>query len=252
MLDQILGGSSSGMSGANALALFQSITKTGLAAREAQFKKRADIQNEIAFFRQNAAKVQNTDGFFATKRLHAFALKAYGMPEEITYAGRSKQVMMSDTTSSTSLARRMSDPRHAAIAAAFDFAHKGVDKLKDPAFVEKVIANFVSSQYEANIGESAPALSDALYFRRKIGTLTSTYQLIGDGVLLGVVMDGAGIPRTAAGQSMEKLKANIEQKFDLKKAKDPAYVDKFIARFLVMRDIQAMLSSGSPLAGMLG
>lgn len=261
------GGAGIGITGtASSIAVFQTLLKGGLQSRTEQFKKRSDVQREIEYFRENAPKVTTTDGFFKDRRLHSFALSAYNLESELAFPARSKQVMMSDPSDPRSLARRMTAPAHREIATDFGFYQEKtsgetedqnnaqkVAKLHDKAFVEKVISKYVTNEFEQDVGASTPSVSDALYFRRKISTIRSAYELIGDGVMLGVVLDGQGIPRQATAQSVDRLKAMIEKGFDLERAKkDPVYVDKFLNRFIVMRDLQQMQSGRNPLLGLFG
>lgn len=253
-----------GGSSAQDIAVFQSLTRgSALADRVKQFAKSGEVEREVQYFRENISKVKSPEEFFKNRRLHAFALSAYDMEEELNYPARSKQVMMSDLNDRMSLANRMTAVGHREMALSFEFYKernanekpealelRQVAKLRDTAFVERVVSKYVQSEFEQQYRSNSPSVSDALYFKRKIASVTSTYQLIGDGVLLGVAMDGMGIPRALAGQSTEKLKEALDKGFDLARAKkEPEYLDRFLNRFIVMRDLQSMQNTRNPLLG---
>lgn len=257
-------GSNGGASTMPPLPVFQTLVKGGMAGRVEQFKKRADIQNEIKYFTENVGKVKTTEDFFKNYRFQKFALTAFDLEEEAQYPARSKQVMMSDTLDPRSLVNKMTSPLHREIALAFAFYKekkdgesfdafqlRSTEKLRDPAFVQQVVDRYVQAEFEQDLGATTPSVSEALYFRRRIQAAGSTFNLIGDGVMLGVVLDGTGIPRTATALKPERLKGMIEAKFDLARAKkDQAYLDNFLNRFIVMRDLRQMTQQRNPLLAM--
>jgi len=92
-----------------------------------------------------------------------------------------------------------------------------------------------------------PTLTDGLYFERKIKSVTSGYQIISDPVLFPVIKTALNIPNAAVTGSIERLNEWIERDFDLTRVNDTKYIRGIVNRFLVLKDVQAKLASGSPL-----
>jgi Protein of unknown function (DUF1217) len=236
-------------SSVSAIPFFARLAKIPRGVSEAEFQKRPDIAKKIQNFRDQVANIEKVDDFFKNRRVLEFSLSAYGMEVETNYPARIKQVMMSSPEDRYSVANRMADERYRTLMKDFQFATEGVAKLKDPAFIDKIVKDYVTQQFEKVTGESNPALTDALYFQRKIGTLTRTSQLYGDPVMFSVVKEALSISDGAVAGSGSQLTSLIEKGFDVSKVGDTAYVDRFIQRYLAMKEIKAQASSSNPLLG---
>jgi hypothetical protein len=232
------------------IALYGRLSKADPAEEMAKFAKRPEIAREIQYFRDTIGQLQNPDEFLKNRRLLGFALAAYNMESQVNYPGRLRQVVMSDPADRYSVANRMADDRYRQIAADFSFVNDGMESFKDPQYVEFLVQGYLTNEYEKDVGRLNPALTEAMYFRRKIGSLTRTSQLLGDIQLFDVVKEGLGIPNAAVLVSVERLTERIERGFDISRAQDPAYVDSFVKRYLAMKDLNAQGgSSGSALMG---
>jgi len=234
----------------DALAMYQRFNPTTLAADQKRFAKRGDVKNEIAYFREKVAKVATPEEFMKDFRLMKFALSAFSMESQMDYPARIKQILMSDLNDDKALVNRMSDSRYRSLNRAFDFVNSGVQKLKSQSFIDSLVENYVANQHETSLSQLNPTLTDALYFERKIKTVTSGYQIIGDPVMFPVIKTALNIPNAAATGSVERLKDWIERDFDLKRVNDTAYVRGVVNKFLVLKDVQAKLAQGSPLLNM--
>jgi hypothetical protein len=232
------------------IALYGRLSKADPAEEMAKFAKRPEIAREIQYFRDTIGQMQTPDDFLKNRRLLRFALSAYNMESQVDYPGRLRQVVMSDPQDRFSVANRMADDRYRQIAADFAFVTEGMDSFKDPQYIEFLVQGYLTNEYEKDVGKLKPALTDAMYFRRKIGSLSKTSQLYGDIQLFDVVKEGLGIPNSAVLASVERLTERIERGFDISRAQDPAYVDNFVKRYLAMKDMNAQGgASGSSLIG---
>lgn len=231
----------------DAFAMFQRFNPTTLAADRARFAKRGDVKNEIAYFREKVAKVTTPEEFMKDFRLMKFALSAFSMESQMDYPARIKAVLMGDLNDDKALVNRMSDPSYRSINRAFDFFNSGVSKLKNQSFIDSLVENYVANQHEQSLSQMNPTLTDGLYFERKIKSVTSGYQIISDPVLFPVIKTALNIPNAAVTGSIERLNEWIERDFDLTRVNDTKYIRGIVNRFLVLKDVQAKLASGSPL-----
>jgi len=234
----------SGFGGASlpAFPLYQSLAKTR-DKQFAAFERQPQVQREVDYFLKTAGKVKTVDEFLGDRRLLAFALSAYGMEGEIDYLGRIRKVLSEPVSDSNSLANKLIDPRFKKIAQAFSFGEVGTLKLGLSSFLNEVVDKYKTNEFERYLGNQNPALREAEYFRRNAGSVENGYNILGDTVLRSVVTTALGLPPEIAVQSVEKQKALIEKRLDVKDLQDPEFVDKFLRRFLILSD-QASAQAG--------
>jgi len=231
-------------------AVFQSLTAEKIAIGQAKLAKSGVVKGDIEHFRAKVAKCKTPDDFLKDYRLLKFALTAYSMEDQIQYPARIKQIFKDDPSDRTALVNRMTASGYKELNADFAFFSKGVKNLQDPKFIDKVVKKYEQSQYEISLGNTNPALTDALYFQRKISGVTNGYQIIGDPVLFAVAKTALNIPQAAVTGDVKRLKQWIENKIDLKKVSQPAYVKKIVDRFLVLKDVETRQTSGGGLLDM--
>jgi len=234
-------------------ALYAGLTDARRTAAKAQVAKRGDVKAEAAYFRAAVAKMKTPEDFFKNYRALKFAMTAFDMGTQMQYPARLKQIMMSDPTDPLSLVNRMTDPAYRTINNSFKLYNGTLDRLQDPTFINKVVEKYTNATYEQGLGDMNPALTDALYFERTIGTVKNGYQIISDPILFRVVKTANNLPDAVAGGSkVEALKTWVEKNFSLSKANDAAYVKKYITRYLALSDMkdQQGANGGNALVGM--
>lgn len=206
------------MSGVSAALSFQMLQKNP-TQQIAQFGQTAQIMREVEYFKKKAGSLESMDDLIKDRRLMNFALSAFSLDDEAQYPARLKKVLESDLDDNASLANRLSDNRYREIAAAFDYAKSGMDKLQDAAFLEELSQKYVLNEFEKALGNNNPALREATYFLRNIGNVTSPYEILGDNVLRSVVTFTLNLPQQIAVQSVESQARLIEGRLDLDKFK---------------------------------
>jgi len=237
-----------------AMVIYRSLVKTR-DAQFASFQKQPTIKKDVAYFLEQAPKVKTVDEFLADRKLMKVALSAFSLEGEMQYLGRMRKVLSESVTDPDALANKLLDPRFKEIAKAFMFGDLGVGNLKLNFFLREIADRFLTNEFEKSLGEKNPALREAEYFRRKIGAVDNAYNILGDSVLRSVVVTALGLPTEIAIQPIEKQKALIDARVKIKDLKDPAFVEKFIQRFLIQRDLaaqqQALNTVGDPILSLL-
>jgi len=221
-----------------AYPIFQALQQTR-DRQFAAFERDPLVSREAAYFMERAGQVKSVEEFLADRRLLAVALSAFGMDEEINYLGRIKKVLSESVADKDALANKLIDPRFKEIAEAFKFAELGTFNLGLSAFRRDIVAKYKTNEFEKFLGEQNPALREVEYFRRKVGEVENTYDILGDKVLRSVVTFGLQLPVEIALQSVEKQKALIDARVDIEDFKDPEFVEKFAARYLILKDSEA-------------
>jgi hypothetical protein len=205
----------------------------------AQFAQRPLVEREAEYFLKEAKKVETVDDFLNNRRLMAVALSAFGMDEEINYMGRIKKVMSESIDDKDALMNKLIDPRFKEIATEFALGDVGTLKLGLNSFLREIVEKFKVNEFEKYLGEQNPALREVEYFKRNIGKIENTYNILGDKVLRSVVTFGLQLPPEMALQSIEKQKSLIDKRLDFEDFKDPEFVDKFVRRFLILKDAES-------------
>jgi hypothetical protein len=220
-----------------ALPVWQRLQKTGDEAME-RFEKRPNVQREMEYFRDAARKLallgrpregqpalsaaqekarirRVVEEFTNDPRMMRFVLSAFGMEGEEKNLGRLKKIFNEDPKNEKSLASRMIDPRFKRIAEAFDFFNRGTTRLTSATFLAQVEDRYIVNEYEKSLGEQNPALRQASYFVRNIGSVQNVFQILGDNVLRSVVTTALQLPKETINLSIEKQAALIEEKLKI-------------------------------------
>lgn len=238
-------GTGTGGGGMSSLLLFRTLQNSGEAQKQT-YAKQPQVQREIDYFLENAKKLDSPEDFFKDRRLMQVALGAFGLEQELNYTARIKAIMTQDPEAKESLVNRMAEPRYKQISEAFGFFGSGVENLKDEKFLQDIADKYLTNQFEKNLGGGNEALREAAYFRRKVAETAEDgdiYKLMGDKVMRSVITETLRIPKETVNQSLERQARVIESKVKVEDFKDPAFVDKFLARFLTQKDAEAQLAN---------
>ena len=199
-----------------ALASFKMLVKTRNTQLDV-FAKQAKMLKDAEYFKNKIAKIETPEQLVKDRRLLTIVTSAFGLDGEEKYGGKIRKILESDLKDPNSFANRQVDPRFKQMAEAFKFKEFGSFYLKQNFFMNDVLNRYVRNEFEKSLGQKNPALREAAYFLRTIGDVKDTYQILGDKVLRSIVTTALGLPPEIANQSIEKQKALIDAKLDVKK-----------------------------------
>ncbi len=211
-----IGASSGGIPAIPALASFKLLMKSRNQQLDI-FAKQAKVLKDIEYFKSKIGKIETPEQLVKDRRLLMFVTSAFGLEGEEKFGGRVRKVLESDLKDPNSFANRTIDPRYKELANAFKFKELGSFYLKQNLFMNDIANRYVRNEFEKSLGDKNPALREAAYFLRTIGGVKDTYQILGDKVLRSIVTTALGLPANIAVQSIEKQKALIDAKLDIKK-----------------------------------
>jgi len=238
LLSIAFGGGGDGGASQAAFPIYQALTQSR-DKQFASFEKQPLIQREAAYFLEEAKKVTTVEEFLDDRRLLSVALSAFGLEEELQYLGRIKKVLTEFTEDKDSLVNKLIDPRYKEIAEKFQFDILGTFNLGVTSFLTDIVDKYKTNEFEKFLGDQNSALREAEYFRRNVGKVENTFNILGDKVLREVVTFGLQLPREIVLQSIDKQKSLIDNRVDIEKFKDPDFVDDFIRKYLILKDAQA-------------
>jgi hypothetical protein len=214
------------------------VTRVGASPSDAAAAKQEGI-----FYHNTITKVRSLDDFLADKRLVAYVTKAFGVDANVS-KDTLRKVLTSDPMDKSSFVNRKGqDPRFRDLAAAFNFSADG--KLKrvaaQPAQSQSNILDisdsYVRQTMESDAGEQNEGVRLALYFQRKAASVTSPLDILADKALLKVVRTALGLPESISQAGIDVQAAMIKKRVDVADFQDPKKVDKFLARFASMYDV---------------
>ncbi len=220
--------------GGNPITALQQAEKGGPKEIE-RTAKQPEVKRDIAAFRKAVATAKNLDELLANPTARRVLLTANGLGDQVDSVALAKKALGSDPDSKTSLATKLTDKRWLAVAKTFDFNHKGLDVLKQEASLSTVASGYAEVTWRKSLDASTPGLSRALDFRAKAAGITSTLQILGNGVLRDVVTTALGLPKEIALQSLEAQEKAISSRLDITKFKDPKFTEQFTRRFLLAK-----------------
>jgi hypothetical protein len=99
--------------------------------------------------------------------------------------------------------------------------------------IKAVGDDYVAEKRLDNLDEQMPGLGSAILFKKVAKDFKSTIGILGSALGREVVTTALGLPKQIALQSLEAQTKAIDQRLDVKKLQDPAFVDKLVQRYLI-------------------
>jgi hypothetical protein len=217
------------------IADYQRISKDMVRSLSITAKK-PDVSRETTYYLANIGKVTTVDDFLKDYRLFSYAMKAYGL-SDMTYAKAfMRKVLTEGTSSSTSFANKLSDPRYKDFANAFNFAALGDKATQASAAQNGTATLYVQQTMEQDAGDQNEGVRLALYFTRKASSITNSYQILADKALTQVVQTALGLSPTISSADIDKQATMLSKMLTFSDFQDPAKVSRFAQRFAAMWD----------------
>ncbi|MBP7001949.1 DUF1217 domain-containing protein [Amaricoccus sp.] len=233
------------------------------ATQEAAFAKGAELQREIAYFRENIGSVTSAEELVADRRLLKVALGAFGLEGEIDKKAFIRKVLEGGTEDPEALASRLTAPGFKEIADAFGFGNAAGARTGTAGFADGIVAAYKSRAFEAAVGEKDNDMRLAMNLRREIAALAageggSWYKVIGSSPLREVFEKAYGLPSSFGQLDVDKQRDVLRDKTSalfgtsgLTAFAKEENVEKLVTRFLVRAQIDAGPSATAPGAAAL-
>lgn len=202
--------------------------------------------------------IETVDQLLADKRLVSFIKTAYGFGSETISNAVLRQVLTSDVNDPTSFVNSGGNTRFRELAQAFSFSRDGTASrvtlglAQDSYALQDTQDLYVRQTMEQRAGDQNQGVRLALYFQRKASSIQSAYSILADKALTEVVMTSLGLPDSAAQADVDVLAKMISSRVDIADFKDPAKVEKFLARFAALYDLENPQSVSSIPSMLLG
>lgn len=180
------------------------------------YKARPATEKAVQDFRDALAGIATPEEFVQHRKALSFVMQAFGLglSGDPTELGISRRAVVQDLTDPKAIGNVLKDTRYKDMTAALDFANSGVAKLSDPAVVEDIVTRYQRSGFETEIGQKVSALRDVIVFRRQVGGISRTMDILANPILRRVVTTGLQLPTQIVNQSLEKNVADIDRRID--------------------------------------
>ncbi len=197
---------------------YQVYQKTGPKQFEA-FKARPASLKAVQDFRDLLPEITSPEELSKNSKAMAFIMQAFGLgldgdPVEL---GMTRRAMIQDLNDPKAIANVVKDPRYKSVTETLDLANSGVAKLSDPAVIDDLVARYLRTGFETEVGKNDSAVRDVIVFRRQIGSITRTMDILGNTVLRRVVTTALNMPAQMVNQSIERNVSDIDRRIDTTK-----------------------------------
>lgn len=196
------------------------------------------LKAQVDTYLENIKDVKSIDDLLANDSLLNFALKAYGLSDYIGDKDTIRKVLEGGVTDHDSFANKQSDTKLKDFATAFDFVTHGEDTTTWSAAQQPIVDQYARQSLEENAGKQSEGVRLALYFQRVASTMTNPYQILADKAASEVVRTALGLPDGMAQADIDVQASTLEKRINFDDFKDPAKLDKFLARFTTMWEIK--------------
>lgn len=243
MIEALFGGGFEAAPRERAVPAYRTL-QAGRELYEGRFDRQPQFAREESHFRENIGKVSGVEDLLKDRRLLEFSLKAFQLESEVNAQGLIRKLLSEDPEDPKALANRMVDPRYRQFAAAFADLRNDPQLTENAAFVDGIVDAWRTNSFEIWQGERNPAIREALYFKRMIGSVDSINGLLGNRVMSAVVRTALNLPDQFGALEVRQQRDYLSRRLDLEDFKDPKLLDRFIDRFLIASDMKTGAGAG--------
>ena len=229
-----------------ALAIAES-TQTAGVANEA---KQPQVQTAVAGFQKAIASASSVTELLQNPNFMNVLLTANGMADQAQYPALARQVLMSDPSVANSLVNQLKNPSWMNMVTSYQFATQGLAVIQNSSVQATVAHAYAQVQWMNSLNQTTPGLANALSFKDAASSITSVDQSLGNATFFTVVTTALGLPETIANLDLSGEEQAVSSRLDISKFQDPAFVQQFTQRYLIMAASQAQSSSTTNLTSL--
>ncbi len=228
------------------------VAKTKFASDREQPALRASAEKDALYYQNAIADIESVSDLLADRKMIDILLVSKGLQPEKVTTDYLRKIFNSDLGDPKSFANTESDPRFAEIAASFNFDKQGNVARLAPIGPQKrdqlleTQNRYIQQSLEEQQGNENQGVRLALYFQRKVGSITSAYDILADKALAEVFRTTFSLPDSLASMAVDQQAKVVEKYLKLKDLNDPEKLGKLLSRFAAMYDLKNNAPSTSP------
>ena len=203
----------------------------------------ANAKTEGSYYATTIATVQSVGDLLNNSRLVSYVLKATGFGTQKISNDTLQKILTSNLSDPKSFANKSTDPRYRDLAAFFNFSTTGTvsrppsQQAQTANQTNMTDENYVEQTMELQAGDQNQGVRLALYFQHKAASITNPYTILADKALLQVVQTALGLPSSSSQANIDVQARNITNHINLADFQDPKKLQKFLARFATLYDL---------------
>ncbi len=222
-------------------------TRTGLALADATrdrqvetIRNSAEHKRAIKAFEERIGDIKTVDQLMEDRELYVFVMKAHGLEDQIFGKAMISKILKSDPDDPKSLLNRLTDPRFRELHKNMGFGGGGEFNVKtfQSSWRREMVDRYVNERFTSAQADQNEAVGTVLEFRQKAASVKSWFDVLKDASVASFMRTALGLPKEAISLDIDKQAALFESKFDLKKLKDPAELEKLERKFVAITDAQ--------------
>jgi hypothetical protein len=232
-------------------------TDTTKAAAKTDTAAEAAAKTETAYYQATMPTLTSVDQFLGNARLVAYAEKAYGLPKTTT-TSQLKAALESNLNDPKSAASKLGQ-NFVTFAASFNISTTGTItqtptvQAQSRAQVVATTNAYLNQSMETEAGTNeGTGVQLALYFQHVAPTITNPYQILADKALTQVVQTMLGLSATSSNADIDTQANTITSRLNLADFQDPQKLDKLVARFSALYDVENNTSANNPMLQLFG
>ncbi len=200
-----------------------------------RISEQPQVKREVEYYLSRISEIDSIDEFLADERIYRFAMKASGLEDMIYAKAFMRKVLTEGIESPDSFANNLADTRFRDFARRFNFHAYGATATTFERTRQAVVDDYVRLTLEEQSGETNEGVRLALYFQRKAPTLKTGYDVLADPALMKVAETVLGYSLVHG--DIDKHARAVEKALDIANLHKPGALDKLLARFTVMWDM---------------
>lgn len=218
-----------------------------------------------ADFRERIGRIGSAEALVSDRRLLDFALKAFGLGDDINNRAFIRKILESPTRDPGALANRLADHRYRDMARAFGFADPGGPRTTIKANVDRIVGRWRQEEFEAALGSTNPQMRIALNAQNEITRLAGQsgtadgrwFAVLGSAPLRSFMQTALGLPPAFATIDLDKQLQTLRGRMqtllgesEIAQLTDPVRMEKLVRNFF-LRSETAGSSAAGPQSGAL-
>lgn len=200
-------------------------------------------QTESTYYATTIGTITNVDDFLKDPRLVNYAVSAYGLQKAGLSNNDLRKILTSDPLDPSSYINQPANAKYRPLAVAFNFGTDGktlsvpINQVQDRSDLVATSDGYVEQTMETEAGNQSTGVQLALYFLKNAPNITSAFQILGDKALLQFTQTALGLSTSMSNADIDTQAAMITKKLNLADLQDPTKLNKLIARFAALYDI---------------
>lgn len=197
-----------------------------------------DVKRASEYYLSKISEIDTVEQFLADDRIYQYAMRAHGLEDMIYGKAFMRKVLTEGIDDRQSFANSLVDKRFRDFAETFNFARYGGTATSFTKAQQGTVDAYIRQTLEVSAGESDEGVRLALYFQRKAPTVDNAFSLLADRALLKVTQIALGFSASTGSLDVERQAEMIASKLDVADFQTPEKLDKFIARFTALWEIE--------------